>query len=250
MIFCNTRIAVDRVQSFLAQKGYACQALHGEIPQGKRMKTIQQFREGKAHILVATDVAARGIHVENLSLVINYDVPLEKDSYVHRIGRTARTGNQGRAISLVTSDDIMNLYGIEEHIGTLIAEKELPSEETYKRDSSGADEWIKAKAQKGGSARSESLSSTPKVNRKKPYSKSPQHKRKHRERSLEISKVSSPPTGNKTGIPSERSTPAQPVPSPSEVKSQSTPSQEIVPRQEVSTKKPLLQRVLGRLLGK
>ncbi|MEN6324761.1 MAG: DEAD/DEAH box helicase, partial [Syntrophomonas sp.] len=106
MIFCNKRITVDKVQSFLSRKGYASQALHGDIPQVRRMNTLQQFKQGKFHLLVATDVAARGIHIDELSLVINYDVPIEKDSYVHRIGRTGRAGNGGRAITLVTGDDI------------------------------------------------------------------------------------------------------------------------------------------------
>ena len=128
IIFCNMRTTVDRVQSFLTQKGYASRALHGDIPQVKRLKTLQQFKQGDFHLLVATDVAARGIHIDELSLVINYDIPLEKDGYVHRIGRTGRAGNVGRAISLVTSDDIMSLYEIEEHIGTMIEEAALPTD--------------------------------------------------------------------------------------------------------------------------
>ncbi len=147
MIFCNTRIAVDRVQEYLSRKGYASQALHGEIPQGKRLKTIQQFKNGEFHMLVATDVAARGLHVDDLSLVINYDVPNEKDSYVHRIGRTGRAGNGGRAITLVTSEDIMSLYEIEEHTGAMISEEELPSEEAVQaRKAGAAEKWSKAKS--------------------------------------------------------------------------------------------------------
>ncbi|NTW71613.1 MAG: DEAD/DEAH box helicase [Eubacteriaceae bacterium] len=146
MIFCNTRIAVDQVQSFLSQKGYACQALHGDIPQSKRLSTIQQFKRGEFHILVATDVAARGIHIDDLSLVINYDVPMDKDSYVHRIGRTGRAGHGGRAITFVTGDDIMGLYEIEEHIGALIAEEELPTEAVFKKRRAEADKWIQEKS--------------------------------------------------------------------------------------------------------
>lgn len=131
MIFCNTRIAVDKVKSFLLDKGYTVKALHGANSQSSRLKAINSFKKNEYQILVATDVAARGIHVEDLALVINYDVPFEKDSYVHRIGRTGRAGNGGRAISLVTSDDIMTLYEIEEHIGALIEEEELPTKEAY-----------------------------------------------------------------------------------------------------------------------
>lgn len=148
MIFCNTRAAVDQVKSFLNKKGYAAQALHGDIPQARRMKTIEQFKRGDYHMLVATDVAARGLHVEDLSLVVNYDVPNEKDNYIHRIGRTGRAGKTGRAITLVTGDDIMSLYEIEEHIGTTIEEKELPNEADFKESSANAEGWIKENALK------------------------------------------------------------------------------------------------------
>lgn len=153
MIFCNTRMAVDKVQSFLTKQGYASEALHGDIPQGRRTKTISEFKQGKFHILVATDVAARGIHIDNLSLVINYDVPVEKDSYVHRIGRTGRAGNGGRALSLVTSDDIMSLYEIEEHIGAMIPEADLPSEELFTKRSAEAQSWLEANKLKEKPAR-------------------------------------------------------------------------------------------------
>ncbi len=146
MIFCNTKIAVDQVQKYLTRKGYASRALHGDIPQNRRMKNIQQFKKGTYHILVATDVAARGIHVEDLSLVINYDVPQELDSYIHRIGRTGRAGHDGKAISLVTTDDLMTLYQIEEHIGTLIPEGELPSDEELAEQKELSDAWVKAHA--------------------------------------------------------------------------------------------------------
>jgi len=144
MIFCNTRIAVDQVRNYLNRQGYACQALHGEIPQAKRMKTIQQFKKGGFHILAATDVAARGIHIDELSLVINYDVPEDKDNYVHRIGRTGRVGHEGKAISLVTTDEIMSLYEIEEHIGTLIEEAELPTDDNLAAHKTEIEEWKKA----------------------------------------------------------------------------------------------------------
>jgi len=148
LIFCNTRIAVDRVHASLTRKGYACQALHGDIPQSKRLRTMQQFKQGEFNLLVATDVAARGIHIEGLSLVINYDVPVEKDSYVHRIGRTGRAGESGRAISLVTGDDIISLYEIEEHIGAMIEEAQLPSEAALNERRAAAEQWIKAQAPK------------------------------------------------------------------------------------------------------
>lgn len=148
VIFCNTRNMVDRVQTYLFKKGYASQALHGDIPQTKRLKTLQQFKQGEFHILVATDVAARGIHIDDLSLVINYDIPNENDNYVHRIGRTGRAGNVGRAVSLVTSDDIMTIYEIEEHIGVLIQEEELPDDAYFDENKEAIQNWIKANAPK------------------------------------------------------------------------------------------------------
>ncbi|HML36852.1 MAG TPA: DEAD/DEAH box helicase [Bacillota bacterium] len=145
LIFCNTRYAVDQVQKFLESKGYASQAIHGDIPQGKRLTIMQQFKDGKIHILVATDVAARGIHIDDLALVINYDVPLEKDNYVHRIGRTGRAGKGGRAITFATGDDIMSLYEIEEHTGALIEEAELPADAEINAIKSDAELWIREK---------------------------------------------------------------------------------------------------------
>ncbi len=144
LIFCNTRSEVNKVQTFLTHKGYASQALHGDISQARREKTLQQFKQGAFHLLVATDVAARGIHIDDLSLVINYDVPVEKDSYVHRIGRTGRAGNGGRAVSLVTGEDIMSLYEIEEHIGARIDEADLPDEADINEKRTSIDKWIKA----------------------------------------------------------------------------------------------------------
>jgi len=143
MIFANTRFMVDKIQALLARQGYDIRALHGDIPQDKRLKTLQQFKQGDFHLLVATDVAARGIHIDDLSLVVNYDVPLENDGYIHRIGRTGRAGNGGRAVSLVTGDDIMSLYEIENHIGVMIEEAEFPPEEFLKENSTAIGEWGK-----------------------------------------------------------------------------------------------------------
>lgn len=145
LIFCNTRHAVDQVQKFLSSKGYASKAIHGDIPQEKRLKIMDQFKRGDLHLLVATDVAARGIHINDLSLVVNYDVPLEKDNYVHRIGRTGRAGKGGHAVTLVTGDDIISLYEIEEHIGAQIEESELPADTAAEAWNEDAEKWIKEK---------------------------------------------------------------------------------------------------------
>ncbi len=186
MIFCNTRIAVDRVQTFLSRKGYASHALHGEIPQGRRMKTIQQFKQGEFHLLVATDVAARGIHIEGLSLVINYDVPNDKDNYVHRIGRTGRAGKAGRAITLVTGEDIMSLYEIEEHIGAMITEEKLPLEADLNAAKAEVENWVQANSQKVKPPQIASESNPKEAQRKRSHAKPPQHREKHRDRLVEF----------------------------------------------------------------
>lgn len=201
MIFCNTRIAVDRVQTFLSKKGYGCEALHGDIPQARRLKTIEQFKQGEFHLLVATDVAARGIHIDSLSLVINYDVPTEKDSYVHRIGRTGRAGNVGQAITMVTSEDIMSLYEIEEHIGAMIPEAELPTEAIFNEYRAEADQWIQANSIKSKPSRITQESTLKESPKKRPYSKSPQQQEKIRDRSVKVNTEHKKAVASKTGTP-------------------------------------------------
>lgn len=171
MVFCNTRDEVDRVQNYLYKKGYSAGALHGANNQNRRMKTIKKFKEGELSILVATDVAARGIHVEDLPLVINYDIPNDKDNYVHRIGRTARAGKSGKAISLATGEDIMSLYAIEEHVGVLIEELELPSDEEVK----ACEEDAKVLKRSESSILLEQLHYKPKVKVKEFTSKNSKH---------------------------------------------------------------------------
>lgn len=122
MIFCNMRVEVDKIQNYLERKGYVSQAIHGANTQHKRMKTIEAFKTGKIQILVATDVAARGIHIDDMAMVINYDVPVDKDNYIHRIGRTGRAGNGGQAVTMVTSDDLYAFYEVEEHAGARVDE--------------------------------------------------------------------------------------------------------------------------------
>jgi ATP-dependent RNA helicase DeaD len=172
LIFANTKRAVNQIQNFFTRKGYASLALHGDIPQNRRLKNIEQFKKGECNILVATDVAARGIHVDDLALVINYDVPLDPDSYIHRVGRTGRAGNDGRAITLVTGEDIMTLYAIEEHVGRLIPEAELPADEELEEIRAEADAWIKANSIKIQPPKNKKTSgSRVSGNKKKTYSK-------------------------------------------------------------------------------
>lgn len=100
MIFCNTRSMVDEVSLYLSKRGFDALGLHGEIVQSQRTKTMERFKSGKLGLLIATDVAARGIDVKDLDLVINYDIPQSSEHYVHRIGRTGRAGRSGDAVTI------------------------------------------------------------------------------------------------------------------------------------------------------
>jgi ATP-dependent RNA helicase DeaD len=129
ILFCNTREKVRHLAEKMKQQGYSCGSLHGGMEQKDRLYSIQGFKRGQFQFLIATDVAARGIHVDDISLVINYDVPLDNESYVHRIGRTGRAGNEGSAITLVTSHEVGTLHGIEEYVHYKINKEEAPTVE-------------------------------------------------------------------------------------------------------------------------
>lgn len=102
MIFCNTRTKADRLLEKMKQAGYPCQILHGGMEQKDRLQAMEAFKHNRVPILITTDLAARGIHVKEMDLVINYSIPQEVDSYIHRIGRTGRAGRSGEAISFVS----------------------------------------------------------------------------------------------------------------------------------------------------
>ena len=125
IIFCNTKKYTEIVAKRLRLNGYDCEFIIGDLPQAKRLKIIDDVKAGKTKILVATDVAARGLDIDNLAMVINYDVPVEAENYVHRIGRTARAGKTGKAFTLVSEQDVYELPAIERYIG-----KKVPSETT------------------------------------------------------------------------------------------------------------------------
>ena len=101
--FCNTRNMTDRLSGLLNMRGISCQAIHGEIQQSVREKTLKKFRDGQIRVLAATDVAARGLDIDDVDAVFNYDVPDENEYYIHRIGRTGRAKRHGVAFSLVSS---------------------------------------------------------------------------------------------------------------------------------------------------
>lgn len=129
IIFCRTKDRVDTVYDQLADLGYSCDKIHGGMVQDDRLAVMNDFRRGEFRYLVATDVAARGIDIDNITHVINYDIPLEKESYVHRTGRTGRAGQKGKAITFVTPFENQFLSAIEEYIGFEIPKMAAPSKE-------------------------------------------------------------------------------------------------------------------------
>jgi ATP-dependent RNA helicase RhlB len=116
LVFCNMKVTAERLETVLNANGYATAAITGDIPQKKRMKVLSRFKEGIFPVLVATDVASRGLHIEGVTHVINYDLPQDAEDYVHRIGRTARAGAGGKAISLACEDYVHSLPDIEDFI--------------------------------------------------------------------------------------------------------------------------------------
>jgi len=117
MVFCNRRDQTRRLSDRLRANGINCAMLSGEVAQTKRIQTLEEFRSGKTTVLVATDVAGRGIHVDSVSHVVNYTLPLDPEDYVHRIGRTGRAGASGISISFATEDDSFQLPAIETFLG-------------------------------------------------------------------------------------------------------------------------------------
>ena len=129
IIFCRTKDRVDTVCDQLVDLGYSCDKIHGGMVQDDRLDVMNDFRRGEFRYLIATDVAARGIDIDNITHVINYDLPLEKESYVHRTGRTGRAGQKGKAITFVTPFEDRFLSEIEEYIGFEIPKMAAPSKE-------------------------------------------------------------------------------------------------------------------------
>ena len=117
LIFVNTKVGVERLTHRLKGNGWPAEGITGDLPQRKRFRLMEQFKKGELKILVATDVASRGIHVEDISHVINYDLPQDSENYIHRIGRTARAGKSGRALSLACERYVFHLESLEEWLG-------------------------------------------------------------------------------------------------------------------------------------
>ncbi len=126
LVFCRTKIDVDKVANHLKDRGYDTEALHGDVSQPRRERILNSFRDKKINILIATDVAARGIDIENLSHVINYSIPQDPESYVHRIGRTGRAGKSGTAVTFITPEEYRKLMHIKKAAKTDIRREKLP----------------------------------------------------------------------------------------------------------------------------
>ena len=117
LMFCNRRDETERVLGYMARCGINAEMLSGAVPQRKRLQVLEAFRSGKIRVLVATDVAGRGLHVDDISHVINYDIPLDAEDYVHRIGRTGRAGKNGIAYTFACENEAFSMPDIEKYIG-------------------------------------------------------------------------------------------------------------------------------------
>jgi len=126
IIFCRMKKEVDRLRDFLAAQGYEAKGLHGDMDQRQREATIRAFKNGQADTLIATDVAARGLDVNDVSHVFNYHLPFDPESYVHRIGRTGRAGKEGTAVSIVSPHEFKSLQRIQKSVGSKIESRIIP----------------------------------------------------------------------------------------------------------------------------
>jgi ATP-dependent RNA helicase RhlB len=126
IVFVNTKRNAERVWSYLEGNGFKCAVLSGDVPQTKRQRLLREFQDGELPVLIATDVAARGLHIPDVSHVFNYDLPQDAEDYVHRIGRTARVGKDGDAVSFACENFVYSLPEIEAYIGHKIPVKSVP----------------------------------------------------------------------------------------------------------------------------
>ena len=129
VVFCNTKRSVDECTEALLARGYSADRLHGDVTQQMRERTISRFRDKTIELLIATDVAARGLDIDEVDLVINYDLPQDPEDYVHRIGRTGRAGRDGRAVSFVFGRDVYRLQNVERYTRQKIRREKIPSQE-------------------------------------------------------------------------------------------------------------------------
>jgi len=165
LVFVNTRGGAERVSRWLAANGFNAEVLSGDVPQPKRLRLLENFQKGELPILVATDVAARGLHIPDVSHVFNFDLPQDAEDYVHRIGRTARAGASGDAVSFACDEYVFSLPEIEKYIGhkvpvariepELLAELKIPpprdrSEDVERRPRRGRESGGRGRGERRG----------------------------------------------------------------------------------------------------
>ena len=134
IVFCRTKLEVDKLSTYLGARGYNAKGLHGDMEQPQRNQVMQSFRNGMIDILVATDVAARGLDVADVTHVFNYHMPFDAKSYIHRVGRTGRAGQKGQAITLVTPSEFRTIQRIEKSVGSEIELKVIPTISTIREE--------------------------------------------------------------------------------------------------------------------
>lgn len=173
VIFCRTKLRASKLTEALQDEGFNADELHGDLTQAKREQVMKRFRDMKLQILVATDVAARGLDVEGVSHVYNYDMPLDAESYIHRIGRTGRAGHAGYAITLATARDANKLEAIERSIKQRIVRRELEQDGTSASSSAAKSRMNSARKQpsKGRQDRASSSPASADVGKPRPKTK-------------------------------------------------------------------------------
>lgn len=127
VVFCNTKRCVDELFDILINKGYNCDKIHGDINQAQRLDTLNKFNKGLVDVLIATDVAARGLDIKEVEAVINFEVPMKEDYYVHRIGRTGRAGREGLSFTIITNKEMRKLRAIEKYTKKSIRRRQIPT---------------------------------------------------------------------------------------------------------------------------
>jgi ATP-dependent RNA helicase RhlE len=126
LVFTRTKYGADKLATFLKREGIPAHALHGDKAQSQRQRTLDAFRDGSAEVLVATDIAARGIDVDGIRMVVNFDVPTDPEVYIHRVGRTARAGARGLALTLLSLEEWLLMADIEKLVGEVFPREVIP----------------------------------------------------------------------------------------------------------------------------
>jgi ATP-dependent RNA helicase DeaD len=191
LIFCRTKGRTAALNQALLAHGYLSDELHGDLSQSKREQVMKRFREAKLQILVATDVAARGLDVEGITHVFNYDIPQDVESYIHRIGRTGRAGEKGLAITLATPGDVQQLRIIEKGIGMSIEKKGMIASDKHSKTRFNKKEYAskgnrteRSDSNKHHSKKIETLGRKPAKQRSQPLTKQDRNKRSGKQPNL------------------------------------------------------------------